>query len=306
MTVHRFALALALSLLTVACGSEGGSPGAGGSPTPVVSRSVDPGDCPPTQAARSVPEPPKGFNGDRQLIPSGTPDGALLCEYSDGHLTHGGALSGDLAPIADELALPPKYGSHPCTLIGRGGPLISYLLRITVGEATAWVQAESDPNSCTETSNGSFTSDAYEADVVAAWLRAGQWMPQQPQPGVSPTPCAFLGAGRPGDEQSLLPGKPTQVRVCSSSSPAFRDMTADEIAELQRVLDQVKTQPSTNGCQGTPTDPINVSAAYAEGRLSILRYMPGCDPALDNGHLAGTPTAEQTQALKRLLRTTSD
>jgi hypothetical protein len=187
-------------------------------------------------------------------------------------------------------------------LIGRGGPLISYLLRVTIGEATAWVQAETDPNACTDTSNGSFASDSYEADALAAWFKAGHWTPREPQPWASPTPCPYLRYGRPGDEKSLLPGTPTQVRACSTSSSAYRDLTTDEIAELQRVLHEVKTQPSTNGCEGTPADPVNVSASYAHGRPSILRYTPGCEPSLDNGLLAGTPTAEQRDALDHLLR----
>ncbi|MDT7570303.1 MAG: hypothetical protein QOE05_477 [Actinomycetota bacterium] len=303
MIVPRFALALVLVLVTIGCGSEGATHGASRSPAAGTSPSVDAGDCPTTQAARGVPEPPKGFDGDKQLIPSGTPDSALLCEYADGELRRGVALAGDLAPLADELALPVKYGSHPCTLIGRGGPLISYLLRVTVRDTTAWVQSESDPNSCSETGNGSFASDAYEADVLATWLQAGRWVARQPRPGASPSPCAYLGAGRPGDEKALLPGKPTQVRVCSSSSASYRDLTAQQIGELQQILNDVRTQPSTNGCQGAATDPINVSAAYTEGRLSILRYMPGCDPELDNSLLAGKPTPEQDRQLRQLLRT---
>jgi hypothetical protein len=303
MDVPRFALVLLLSLVTAACGSEGATLGADASPTAAASHAqADKADCPATQAERTVPVSPEGFEGQTQLIPSGTPDSALLCEYSDGHLDKAAALTGDLAPIADELALPRKYGSHACTLIGRGGPLVSYLLRITAGSATAWVQSESDPNRCTETSNGSFASDEYEADVMAAWLKAGGWRQREPEPA-GPTSCPYAGSGRPGDEKSLLPGTPLQVRICSMSSASYRDLTQDQVAELQHLLAEVKTQPSTNGCQGDGGDAVDVFASYANGRPSIMSFMPQCDPALDNGFTAGTPTADQKRSLARLLRT---
>jgi hypothetical protein len=303
MPVTRLAIALALTLATAACGSEGPSLGSD-DPSPSAQASAAVADCPPSHAQRSVPAQPAGFDGGRQLIPSGTPDSALVCEYSDGRFVRGAALTGDLSPVADELALPGKHGSHACTLIGRGGPLMTYLLRVTHGAATAWVQAESDPNSCTETGNGSFASDAYEADVLQAWLEAGRWTARQPLPGTSPSPCPYVGHGRPGDETTLLPGKPTKVRICTSTS--YRDLSAEEVTELQTVLEGVKTHASSNGCQGQSQHPINLSATYAEGRPSILRYLPGCDPALDNGYIAGNPTPEQQRALERLLRTTSD
>jgi hypothetical protein len=98
---------------------------------------------------------------------------------------------------------------------------------------------------------------------------------------------------------SFLPDGAERVTVCTET--AHRELSPNEVAQLQDLLRAIKAEPSTNGCTGTPQSPVSLSASYPRGRPSILRFTPGCEPSVDNGFLAGQPSADQEHALKQLL-----
>src|SRR5439155_11001269 len=120
---------------------------------------------------------------------------------------------------------------------------------------TEWVSSTDDEGGCTTTSNGRFTSQVNIGAQVAASYRAAAWAPIPPPPfNTSHDPCMEWRTGRLGQEQQLVPGQPTSMRLCSGtvrSEAAYRSiMLSRGFQPLLDALNALPTKPTQSACQG--------------------------------------------------------
>lgn len=152
-------------------------------------------------AVRSVPVPavpefPGGQDADSRLVPTEVPTAAIVCTFASdeealtsgptagpgvptsSRLTGATSLTGDLAAIPADLATLPRAinprAERVCTAMA--GPTTPYLLGLRYANgAITWVGSPADPNGCSETTNGRFTSPTSIGDRLARALQAGSW-----------------------------------------------------------------------------------------------------------------------------------
>ena len=296
--MRRTALVLGAVLLTSCGGSDGEGIATGIPPSPSATDG-----CPErwagTGAEPWVPAPPTTETPGR-LVPDADPVEALVCRYGDLTGADSAALEGDvllrdgLELVRTDLLLPERVEGRQQACTQVGGAVVPHLVRLRYADGELWLAGVQEPNGCTESGNGAFTTSAYLGDRLAEALRSGSW----PQP--DPAPCAKGRQGRAGQEQALAPPGWTALVVCAEDG-AGREVAPDRAEQVVSLLGQLETRPGTNACDGVPTSSSRLVLSYADGPPVELRWTPGCDPSLGNGSLSAVPTPAQTELLQVLL-----
>ena len=298
--MRRAAAVLGAVLLVSSCGgSDGEGTVAGPSPSPTATDG-----CPErwagTGAEPWVPALPTTETPGR-LVPDADPVEALVCRYDD--VTGGAdaaALEGEvllqdgLDLVRTDLLLPARVegAERACTQIG--GAVVPHLVRLRYADGELWLSGVQEPNGCTESTNGAFTTSAYLGDRLAQAYDSRTWPPPDPDP------CDRGRPGRAGQEQALAPAGWTSLVVCDDPS-GRRDVAPDRAEQVVSLLGQLETRPGTNACDGVPSSSAGLVLTYPEGPPVELWWTPGCEPSLGNGSLSAAPTPAQTELLGVLL-----
>jgi hypothetical protein len=252
--------------------------------------------CPPAvhhAAAPWVPELPRGLNGAARLAPSTPPVRALVCAYIAPHSPAGSSgsvlLAGDLAGLAQELFWapppPPIPGGCADNITSTDGDY--YLLGLSYPAGTEWVAAPG--NHCQGASNGVFSTPDNMSELVSTWYHAGHWI----EPPVPSSACTPTGAGRYGQQTSLVPEGAVAVSICEATAADGGSSSQQTIltgfSTLIAALDQLPTHTTTNGCQEQPDtvagDIYNLLFRYPTGPPVLVSVSTNCLPAIDNGNL---------------------
>src|SRR5205814_1391905 len=77
--------------------------------------------------------------------------------------------------------------------------------------------------------------------------------------------------------------------------------TPTNFAPLVTALNAGTTQESDSSCSGSPDSEYQLLFGYAEGPPVLVRFLPGCHPAISNGSLAADNEAEVMAELTPLL-----
>ena len=307
MTV-KVGLLLAAVLAVSSCG-DGRDVAAPGS-------SVGPGTldgaCPSVYPAVEgvwVPEVPSAETTGR-LVPDADPVLARICRYqarqNSGEpvpldLAGEVDVTAGLAAVRRDLHLPAllEGSGRSCTLVG--GPLVPHLVRLDYADGSVWVSAVQEPNSCTDSGNGTFTTGFPLGERVAASFDSGRW-----QPAPQPVRCFAGAGGRAGQEQQLVPDGWTSITVCNpglnTAGPPPRELDADTAQRVVALLDDAALAPASGGCSGGDNTTYDVLVRYPEGNAVTVGANIGCDPPLRNGSVDGTLGAKDQAALTELLR----
>lgn len=254
------------------------------------------------------PLPPVNGISDR-LVPATPVRTALLCSYvgtnmdpiANQRLAASRILTSGLAEMVRDLRwLPPRINSQPVNCTAVGGPQTNYLLGLHLADGTtAWVAAAQDPNGCVQATNGTFTAFANIGSELAATMKTGQWPGRRPFPGDT---CA--GAGRYGQQSQLVPDGAVALDICHSAGGAFNTV-AHVTTGFSAVVDALNakaTTTSTNSCAiSAPGLMYNLAFRYATGPPVEIRYMKGCNPALDNSSLQATDNGNLVALLEALM-----
>jgi hypothetical protein len=298
-----------------ACASEPQSAGRPGKIRPLACPANFPGTAP------WVPARPQGIDGRSRMVPQQAPSRAMICAYQVGSnsgrsptsaLTGTRQLAGRLTELASDLTWLPRelHGtSYACAGIGLGEQT-NYLLGLTYPTGTQWVSSTDDVSDCTTTSNGPFTSQVNIGGQVAASYRSATWAPI-PLPHLTGTdhdPCAARRSGRFGQDQHLLPGQPTSIRLCVGTAgpraTTYRTTLRNRgFQPLVDALDVLRTRPTTSECQGDGQQATfyELLASYAQGPDVLVRIDPHCVPAVDNGTLQAFDARPVVPLLRQLL-----
>jgi len=298
-----------------ACASAPQSAGRTGKITPLACPASFPGTAP------WVPDRPRGIDGRSRMVPQQAPSRAMICAYKVGSesgrsatsaLTGTRQLAGPLAELASDLTWLPRqlHGtSYACAGIGLGEQT-NYLLGLTYPTGTQWVSSTDDVSDCTTTSNGPFTSQVNIGGQIAASYRSATWAPIPPPhlTGTDHDPCAARRSGRFGQDQHLLPGRPTSIRLCAGTAgpraTTYRTAMLDRgFQPLVDALDALRTRPTTSECQGDGQQATfyELLAGYADGPGVLVRIDPHCAPAIDNRSLQAADASTVLPLLQQLL-----
>jgi hypothetical protein len=306
---------VALCGAAAACGSAPVTGGDTGKITPL--------SCPAAFAGPApwVPGPAQGIDSSSRMVPQQTPSQAMICAYLVAESTGGSAepaltgtrqVAGRLDELATDLTWLPRElagTSYACPSIGLGQQT-NYLLGLTYSTGTEWVSSTDDVSDCTTTSNGRFTSHVNIGAQVAASYRVASWAPIPP-PHITRTdhdPCATPRPGRLGQEQHLLPGQPTSIRLCAGT--IGRSATSYQSATLSRgfqplidALNALPTTPTNSQCQGDGSQATfyELLASYSQGPDVLVRIDPHCAPAIDNETLQAANASTVAPLLLQLL-----
>lgn len=309
----RSAVLLAVMLVAVGCGGAsepaGPAPAGGG---PAAGPATQDGACPAVYPAVDgpwVPELPSAET-DGRLVPDADPVLAHICRYT------GRQNSGDpvpleligqadvragLAAVQRDLHLPAllEGAERSCTDVG--GEVVPHLVRFDYADGSVWVSAAQEPNSCTDSGNGAFTTGIQLGDRLAVAFDTGHW-PAAPQPA-----GCFSGAGgRAGQEQQLVPDGWTSMTVCQRAlndpGPPPRLLDAATADRVVALLDDAVLAPGSGGCSGGDNTYFDLLVGYPGGNAVTVGVNIGCDPPLRNGSLDAVLDADDQAKLAELLR----
>ncbi|GIH65955.1 hypothetical protein [Microbispora siamensis] len=231
---------------------------------------------------------------DESLVP-GSPVRALLCAYPGTNTDPGGeglggsrTLTDQAAAMARDLAYLPVSTEDvegPCTAVG--GPMTNYLVRFAYGDGSAlWVGSAEEVNSCVATTNGTVRTRSYVGEALTTAYREGTWRLPRPE-----DPCR-AAHDRRGQQDSMVPGDPRWVLVCSGGNekwPPRREHGAAAARGLAAALNDLDTVPSDRTCRGRGAsavrDDYRLVFGYAEGPPAGVHILYGCTPSVDNGML---------------------
>lgn len=315
-TLTRSAALLAVVLVAVGCGGvselAGPAPAVGG---PSAGPATQDGACPAVYPAVNgpwVPELPSAET-DSRLVPDADPVLAHICRYTARQnsgdpvpleLAGQADVRAGLAAVRRDLHLPalPVGAERSCTAIG--GELVPHLVRFDYADGSVWLSAAQEPNSCTDSGNGAFTTGIQLGDRLATAFDTGRW-PAAPQPA-----GCFSGAGgRAGQEQQLVPGGWTSMTVCQRAlndpGPPPRILDAATSGRVAVLLDAADLAPGSGGCSGGDNTRFDLLVGYPDGNAVTVGVNIGCEPPLRNGSLAGVLDADDQAALAELLRGTT-
>ena len=291
MDVRPVVLPLLLAAL-VGCGTSqaGGSSAAPEQVEPACPAAFEVGAEEPW-----VPEPPTAQTEGR-LVPDADPVDGLVCRYTpDGALESSVALAAGLDRIRHDLLLPEELPGQErvCTLIGSAQ--VPHLMRLSYADGGLWVSGVQDANSCRDTGNGDFVTQAYLGGRLAEAYDSGVW-PAAPQP----RGCTGGGSGRAGQEDAFVSPGWRSLAVCVGSADPRQVPRADaeRVAEL---LLEVEAEAGSNSCSGSASRTYNLLFRYEQGPPVMIWFAPGCEPALHNGSLDASPDAARSAELQALL-----
>lgn len=248
-----------------------------------------------------LPKPANRLPSTQALVPTATPDTAVVCRYPIDPVTFGpntappGArpypipappsggvlwgrvvLTSGLDTLVADLATAPRDTGVPRACTAIGGGRTAYLLGLEYAGRVVWVRSDVEPNHCEGSTNADFRSSSGLGDVFAAAFTGKSWA------GIAALNAKTTGCyprvafGQMGQESSLAPGEPVSVTICatpaydpngsvSSSDPQPAQpsvrLSADKAAAVLRALRALPGAPTTHGCQGP-----------AEGKLRPTSY----------------------------------
>jgi hypothetical protein len=260
-------------------------------------------DC-PRHTSEGVPAQADGLDGADRLVPDRTPTGVVICAYlhdDRGVLTGARALIGGLSAAGETLSWEPRGTSDawPCAdyLAMTDGD--NYLIGLTYSDATVWVAAPG--NHCAGATNGSFQTPANLRAFAETAYRSGVWDPHAGQPKRR-EPCARTSVGRLGQDAVMVPGSPTELRICANGVDTGAGY---DPGPLRAALNRLPTKASTHGYDcaeggGEPTSNYTVRFSYADGPDVWVDVLVGCTPAVDNGSLTSADATTITALLRDL------
>lgn len=279
---------------------------------PAVGPPTQDGACPaefPGDESPWVPEVPTTETAGR-LVPDADPVRAVVCRYGDLGLARppqavplvGTAeVTQGLDRIRRDLSLPEAVDGRGrvCTQIG--WPVVPHLVRLDYADGSLWLSAVTEANSCTDSGNGDFVTNAYLGDRLAAAFDSGRW------PAAPEVSRCFSGAGgRAGQEQRLVPDGWTSAVVCTSVlnavPPPPEPLPEDRARRVVELLEDAELAPGSGGCSGGTNQSYDVLFRYPEGNPVTVGLHVGCEPPVRNGSLDGRLDAGQQAALDDLLR----
>jgi hypothetical protein len=315
---------LLTAALLAGCGQAGGGTAGGagvpGGPADGAAGAAAPEPCPERVEPAdppAVPHPPSADTGGR-LVPDAVPTAAVLCRYAPGSnlpaergtpgapgtpatpepgtLVGERPLTGGLDRVPHDLLLPRALPgqTRPCTLIG--GAVTPYLLRLDYPDGQVWVATAQDPNSCRDAGNGELVTKEPLGDRFAASYDAGAWTGPVRRGG---SPCEADATGRAGQEGALVPGEPTALDVCVGD--ATRAAGQDLLREVRAVLADPVAVPSQGSCTGEVRGWYELLFRYDSGPPVLVRFLPGCEPDVDNGSLQAQLDPDSARRLEHLL-----
>ena len=309
----RSALLLAVVLVAAGCGDAaelaGPGPAVGG---PSAGPATQDGACPAVYPAVDgpwVPELPSAQT-DGRLVPDADPVLAHICRYT-GRQNSGDPVALELAGEVDvragldavrrDLHLPALLEGAGRSCTDMGGELVPHLVRFDYADGSVWLSAAQEPNSCTDSGNGAFTTGIQLGDRLAVAFDTGRW-PAAPQPE-----RCFAGAGgRAGQEEQLVPDGWTSMTVCqpglNDPGPPPRLLDAATAERVAALLDAADLAPGSGGCSGGDNTRFYLLVGYPDGNAVTVGVNVGCDPPLRNGSLDAVLDAADQAALAELLR----
>jgi len=311
----RSVVLLAVVLVAAGCGDAPGLAGPGPGPAvggPSAGPATQDGACPAVYPAVDgpwVPELPSAGTAGR-LVPDADPVLAHVCRYT-GRQNSGDPVALDLAGEADvragldavrrDLHLPALLEGAGRSCTAMGGELVPHLVRFDYADGSVWLSAAQEPNSCTDSGNGAFTTGIQLGDRLATAFDTSRW-PAAPQPA-----GCFSGAGgRAGQEQQLVPDGWTSMTVrqpgLNDPGPAPRLLDAATAERVATLLGEAGLAPGSGGCSGGDNTRFDLLVGYPDGNAASVGVNVGCDPPLRNGSLDGVLDAGDQAALAELLR----
>ena len=313
----RSAVLLAVVVIAAGCGDapELAAPAPAPAPAatgPAAGPATQDGACPAVYPAVDgpwVPELPSAQT-DGRLVPDADPVLAHICRYTPRQnsgdpvplaLAGQADVSAGLGAVRGDLHLPALLtgAGRACTAIG--GELVPHLVRFDYADGSVWVSAAQEPNSCTDSGNGAFTTGIQLGDRLATALDSSRW-PAAPQ-----SAGCFTGAGgRAGQEQQLVPDGWTSMTVCqpglNTTGPPPRVLDAATADRVATLLDTAELAAGSGGCSGEGTTRFDLLVSYPGGNAVMVGVNIACDPPLRNGSLDGVLDAGDQAALAELLR----
>jgi hypothetical protein len=306
-------LLLVLALLLAGCGQESGGGTADGldvttSPSPVGPATPD-GSCPPEHPAVAGPWVPETPSTDTEgrLVPDADPVLAVVCRYAErpnsgppqsAALVDSTEVTDGLRTVRTDLHLPGEQLRQGRVCTDMGGSLVPHLVRFDYADGSLWLSAAVEPNRCTNSGNGAFTTGAYLGQLLGDAFDTGRW------PGLPPTTCGGGGPGRAGQEAALLPDGWTALTSCRRSPDgAVADvvLSEDDAQQVAELLGRAELAPGSGGCGGGDGYVYSALAEYPEGNPVAVDLNVGCEPPLRNGSLDGVLPLEQQRELAALL-----
>jgi hypothetical protein len=259
-----------------------------------------------------VPQVPTAET-DGRLVPDADPVLAHVCRYearqNSGapvalHLAGEVDVTSGLEFVRRDLHLPALLSGseRSCTLVG--GPLVPHLVRFDYADGSVWVSASQEPNACTNSGNGTFTTGVPLGARLAQSFTTRRW-----QPAPQPERCFAGAGGRAGQEQQLVPDDWTSITVChpdvDAPGPPPRELDAATAAQVVALLEGAETAPGSGGCSGGDNTTFDLLVRYRDGNAVTVGVNIGCDPPLRNGSLDGVLAARDQAELEGLLRGSS-
>ncbi|CAN5233769.1 hypothetical protein BH24ACT10_BH24ACT10_14750 [soil metagenome] len=247
---------------------------------------------------------------DGRLVPDADPVLAHVCRYAAGQNSGEPApleLAGDvevtagLGAVRRDLHLPARLegAERSCTAIG--GPLVPHLVRFDYADGSVWVSATQEPNACTDSGNGTFTTGVPLGDRLAVAFDSGRW-----PPAPKPERCFAGAGGRAGQEEQLIPDGWTSMTVCrpglNDPGPPPRLLDAATAGRVVALLDDADLAPSSGGCSGGDNTRYDLLVGYPDGNAVTVGVNIGCDPPLRNGSVDGVLDLGDQAALSERLR----
>ena len=169
---------------------------------------------------------------------------------------------------------------------GDGGDESAYLVGASYDDATVWVAAKADANSCSGATNGDFLSRA------PVGITLDERFGNRSRPSRLSGPCGDWSVGRLGDDTSLAPAGEPGVTVCRDTASGGPAATSLERPAAGAVLTALRALPTARGDATCPMHRATVDRdfrlvlTYAAGPSVSIGVRPGCTPPVVGGYLA--------------------
>ncbi|MEO7753690.1 MAG: hypothetical protein ABIS35_09780 [Terracoccus sp.] len=260
--------------------------------------------CPPSipdQQGQTVPQQPQGVDGNARLLPDRVPPHLVVCGYPVMDLTATEPLTAPFAlatrtlatapessAVVEVLTWAPRGDGMPKTCTEMAGDETSYLVGASYGDATVWVAAKADANSCSGATNGDFLSRAPVGTTLDELLGS------RSRPSRLAGPCGDWSAGRLGDDVTLAPAGEPGVTVCRDTVSGGPAATTLEGPAADAVVAALRALPATRADATCPMDRATVDhdfrlvLTYAVGPSVSLSVRPGCTQTVVGGYLGST------------------
>jgi hypothetical protein len=264
-------------------------------------------DCPASIAdaeGMTVPAMPQGVDGAARLLPDREPSSLVVCSYPVLDLRSGSLrppfalaerailVGAERDRVVELLTWAPRGNGRAKICTEMGGNETVHLVGSRYDDAVVWVAAKSDPNSCSDSTNGDFVSSA--AMGMALELLVGGREPALPQDD----PCVPPGYGRLGDDVSLVPeGEPivTVCRLAAKGAQVPTQLGADESRKVVAALRALPARPTGHFCEGadqSAMDEFRLVLTYREGPPVVVNVTPTCDPPVLGSSLESSDTGD--------------